>query len=77
MNNLSAFTTEDTTTMPSKGQSPHPTMPEIKINPNGEIKLLKSIDPHKATGPDNIPAHLYCQKDLGFSSNWRLIISCI
>jgi hypothetical protein len=24
---------------------------------NGEIKLLKSIDPHKATGPDNIPAH--------------------
>jgi hypothetical protein len=35
MNNLSAFTTEDTTTMPSKGQSPHPTMPEIKINTNG------------------------------------------
>jgi hypothetical protein len=54
----SAFTTEDTTTMPNKGQSPHPTMPEIKINTNGEIKLLKSIDPHKATGPDNIPAHI-------------------
>ena len=56
-NNLSAFTTEDTTIMPNKGQNPHPTMPEIKINTNGEIKLLKSIDPHKATGPDNAPAH--------------------
>jgi hypothetical protein len=53
----SAFTTEDTTTMPSKGQSPHPTMPEIKVNTNGVIKLLKCINLHKATGPDNIPAH--------------------
>jgi len=53
----SAFTTEDTTTVPNKGQSPHPTMPEIKINTNGVIKLLKSINPHKGTGPGNIPAH--------------------
>jgi hypothetical protein len=53
----SAFTTEDTTTMPNKGRSPHPTMPEIKINTNGVIQLLKSINPHKATGPDNAPAH--------------------
>ena len=52
-----AFKTEDTTTMPNKGQSPHPTMPEIKINTNGVIKLLISINPHQATGPDNIPAH--------------------
>jgi hypothetical protein len=52
-----AFKTEDTTTMPNKGQSSHPTMPEIKINTNGVIQLLKSINPHQATGPDNIPAH--------------------
>jgi hypothetical protein len=32
-------------------------MPEIKINTNCVIKLLKSINPHKATGPDNIPAN--------------------
>jgi hypothetical protein len=43
--------------MPNKGQSRHPTMPEIKINTIGVIKLLKSINPHKTTGPDNIPAH--------------------
>jgi hypothetical protein len=52
-----AFTTEDTTTMPNKGQSPHSTMPEIKINTIGVIKLLKSINPHKTTGPYDIPAH--------------------
>ena len=32
-------------------------MPEIKINTNCVIKLLKSINPHKATGPGNIPAN--------------------
>ena len=32
-------------------------MPEIKINTNGVIQLLKSINPHKATGLDNIPAY--------------------
>jgi hypothetical protein len=52
--NKKPLTTEDTTTMPNKGQSPHPTMPEIKINTIGVIKLLKSINPHTTTGPDNI-----------------------
>ena len=31
-------------------------MPNICINTNGKTKLLENINPHKATGPDNIPA---------------------
>lgn len=53
----SAFTCEDTSNMPDKGSSPYPTMPDIKVNTNGLIKMLKNINPHKATGPDNIPAY--------------------
>lgn len=53
----SAFTAEDTTSMPNKGPSPYPTMPDITINNNGLIKILKSLNTHKATGPDNIPAY--------------------
>ena len=43
--------------MPDKGPSPIPTMPDINVCCNGVIKLLKNINPHKATGPDNIPPH--------------------
>ncbi|XP_038064967.1 uncharacterized protein LOC119735343 [Patiria miniata] len=49
---------EDPSTMPVLGPSPFPTMDHIQINANGVIKLLKKINPHKATGPDNIPARL-------------------
>ena len=52
-----AFTTEDTSSMPNKGTSPHPTMPDIFISNNGLLKLLKNLNPHKATGPDNLPAY--------------------
>ena len=47
----STFTTDDTTTMPDKGQSSH------ARNKDGVIKLLKSVNLHKATGLDNLPAH--------------------
>ena len=33
-------------------------MPDININVNGVLKLLKSVNPHKATGPDGIPPYL-------------------
>ena len=29
-------------------------MPDITISPEGVKKLLKNLDPNKATGPDNI-----------------------
>ena len=31
-------------------------MGKININRNGVYKLLKNLNQHKATGPDNIPA---------------------
>ena len=40
------------------GPSPFPNLPDIDINIAGVTKLLKEIDPYKATGPDSIPAKL-------------------
>ena len=33
-------------------------MPEIIITTPGVLKLLSGVNPHKATGPDIIPAHV-------------------
>ncbi|KAK3098073.1 hypothetical protein FSP39_015909 [Pinctada imbricata] len=55
---VSVFTQEDTHHIPDKGDSPYPDLPEIIIHPDGVRKLLKNINPHKATGPDNIPGQL-------------------
>ena len=46
------------TSMPEKGQSPYPDMPDIHIGEAGVLKLLNNINYHKATGPDGIPARL-------------------
>jgi hypothetical protein len=51
----SVYTKENTSTMPDKGQSKYPSMEDIDINTKGVFKLLKDINPHKATGPDCIP----------------------
>ena len=37
-------------------------MPDIEISREGDLKLLKKINPNKAPGPDMIPAHIL--KDL-------------
>ncbi len=42
--------------MPDKGPSPYSGMPDITITEKGVRKLLSNIIPHKATGPDGIPA---------------------
>jgi hypothetical protein len=36
-------------------------MPEIKVTILGTEKLLKNLDPTKATGPDQIPARILKQ----------------
>jgi hypothetical protein len=54
----SAFTKEDTLSMPSKGQSCFVSMDDIDINEKGILKLLRDLKPNKATGPDSIPARL-------------------
>lgn len=40
--------------MPDKGQSPFKGMNDITISENGVLKLLKNLNPYKASGPDQI-----------------------
>ena len=49
----SVFTTEDSN-LPHEPGNNIPPMPDITISPEGVEKLLKNLDPNKATGPDNI-----------------------
>ena len=49
----SVFTSEDPN-LPHESGSNIPPMPDITICPEGVEKLLKNLDPNKATGPDNI-----------------------
>lgn len=53
----SVFTLEKET-LPSMGVSKTPSMPDISINIEGVIKLLKNLDSHKAPGPDGVPARI-------------------
>jgi hypothetical protein len=50
----SVYTKEDTTTLPDKDNSTTKSMNDIYITENGVIKLLKDLNPHKASGPDQI-----------------------
>ena len=52
----SVFTTEDQSSLPTLPVSMHPPLSEISITEHGVFTLLSQIDPHKACGPDNIPA---------------------
>lgn len=53
-----AFTAEDLSHIPSKGDSPFPAMDEIRVGEEGVRKLLCSLKIDKATGPDTIPAFI-------------------
>ena len=54
----SVFSSVDDSPLPDLGPSPHPSVSNINISCNGVTKLLKNLKPHKATGPDGIPAQL-------------------
>ena len=54
----SVFTREDKDNIPSKGPSPYPSMPDIQVTPKGVQKLLKELNPYKATGPDEVPSRI-------------------
>ena len=58
----SVFTTESIDNIPNKDVSPHPVIPSLTITTPGIQKLLNNINPHKATGPDNISGRIL--KDL-------------
>ena len=54
----SVFTNDSSSQLPDLGPSPHPGMHDIHVQVPGIIKLLANLKPHKATGPDGIPAKL-------------------
>ncbi len=54
----SVFTQEDMSDMPDLGPSPHPHILDISISVAGVAKLLNSLNPNKAAGPDEVPARL-------------------
>jgi hypothetical protein len=58
----SVFTTESIDNIPNKGVSPHPVIPSLTITTPAIQKLLNNINPHKASGPDNISGRIL--KDL-------------
>ena len=51
----SVFTTEDPSlTLPDLGPSPYPAVENFNITQHGVSKLLSQLNPHKATGPDEV-----------------------
>jgi hypothetical protein len=50
----SVFTSKSDDPIPEKGTSKRPNIPPLTISTPGIKKLLNNINPHKATGPDNI-----------------------
>ena len=48
----SVYTQEDTGNIPDKGPSPHPSMHDITVNPNGVKKLPKNLKSYKTSEPD-------------------------
>ena len=54
----SVFTQEPKDNLPDLGISTHPEMTPITINEADVRKLLQNIKPHRAAGPDNIPARI-------------------
>ena len=50
----SVFTVEDTSTVPDKGTSPYPSIPDINVTLDGVRNLLLKSDLNKSAGPDNI-----------------------
>ena len=69
----SVFTTESIDNIPNKGVSPHPVIPSLTITTPAIQKLLNNINPHKASGPDNISGRIL--KDLqNFTAAFLTII---
>ena len=54
----SVFTKEDLSTGPELNSTDHPSVHPIVVSRKGVLKLLQDINPHKATGPDDIPGRL-------------------
>ena len=53
----SIFTQEGLSSLPELNDSPFPKISHISISVDGVANLLRNLNPHKATGPDGIPAY--------------------
>ena len=71
----SVFTEEETSSIPSLGNSPHPDVLSFTIGVEGVRKLLADLDPHKATGPDNIPTKFLKDNAEGLAPALTLLFS--
>ena len=71
----SVFTHDGEAPLPYMGPSPYPSLPDIEINIAGVTKLLKEINPYKATGPDCIPAKVLKEMAEELSPSLALIFS--
>jgi hypothetical protein len=62
----SVFTREHNTTLQKTTKHAKDTIPAIIIRPEGVEKLLKQLNPSKASGPDGIPNRILkeCSKQL-------------
>ena len=51
---VSVYTREDSSKIPTKGPSSHPSIEPIEVQSKGVHKLLLNLKIHKAAGPDYI-----------------------
>ena len=54
----SVYTQEDVSSIPEPAGEPYSPMKEIDISTEGVAKLLRKVNPNKASGPDSIPARI-------------------
>ena len=54
----SVFTDEDKSHIPEPSGTTYQSMPDIDITVEGVCKLLRNLNPRKASGPDQVPARL-------------------
>ena len=54
----SVFMKGDKSNVPNLGTSKYTVLPDITVCETGVRKILEAVKPHKATGPDTIPARL-------------------
>ena len=54
----SVYTQEDVSSIPEPAGEPYPPMKEIDISTEGVARLLRKVNPNKASGPDSIPARI-------------------
>ena len=72
----SVFTQEDLTNIPSPNGQPFPAMDDILVTEDGVRKLLQLTNPHKASGPDGIPARFLKECASSLAPYLTLVFNC-